>query len=116
MSDGQPGGECRECAAECARRIPLYDHHVALSQKRQESGSDLPHMQVRVLLASTPKAHDRIAPEAIVFEAELRMLSRQHESATSAEAGQSTCDRSHFDRFRPGADDQPDVGETQYSP
>jgi hypothetical protein len=25
-------------------------------------------------------------------------------------------DRSHFDCFRPGADDQPDIGVTQYSP
>jgi hypothetical protein len=26
------------------------------------------------------------------------------------------CNRSHFDGFRPGADHQPDVGGTQYSP
>jgi hypothetical protein len=44
------------------------------------------------------------------------MLSSEHERGPSAASGQRERNWSHLDRFRPGADHQPDVGETQYSP
>jgi hypothetical protein len=44
------------------------------------------------------------------------VLPGQHELRRKPERGQRTGDGLQFDGFRPGADDQPDIGRTQPSP
>jgi len=61
------------------------------------------------------------APEKHEFQAEIArvqpwVLARQDERRLQPALGERVRDGRHLDRFRPGADDQPDVGETQYSP
>ena len=54
--------------------------------------------------------------ETKLVRPELRMLTGEHERGPAAASGKRLCNRGHLDRFRPGPDDQPDIGETQYSP
>ena len=44
------------------------------------------------------------------------LLSRQHERRGQPARGERVSDGRQFDGFRPGPDDQPDIGETQPSP
>jgi hypothetical protein len=71
---------------------------------------------VRVLFARAAEAHKRKAAEPELVEPQLRVLSGEHERGPAAESGERLCNGGHLDRFRPGSNDQPDVGETQYSP
>ena len=73
-------------------------------------------MAVRVLLAGTAEAHRRIRfkPEFGGFESDV--LIGEHERRRQAAIAERMGDWPLFDCFRPGADDQPYVGETQSSP
>lgn len=73
-------------------------------------------MCVRIRLARTKQPHGLKAAEPELLGRQLRVLAGQHKRRPAAASGQSMCDRCHLDCFRPGADDQPDIGETQYSP
>jgi len=73
-------------------------------------------MRVRVVVSGTIENDRRIVSQSIFGRIEPGMLAandeRRHDAALSKSAG----DGSQFDRFRPGADDQPDIRGTQYSP
>jgi hypothetical protein len=51
-----------------------------------------------------------------ILSVELWMLAGEDERRRHASLGEGERNGSQFDRFGPGADDQPDVGETQPSP
>jgi hypothetical protein len=73
-------------------------------------------MEVRVLLAGAVEPGSRVGFEPEVLWPKLCMLAGEHEHRPTAAGSQRMCNRGHFDGFRPGADHQPDVGGTQYSP
>ena len=73
-------------------------------------------MAVRVFPAWATQSLHRISAKAEVVQFKRRMLARKHERRRKPALGERVRDRCHLDRFRPGADDQPDVGRTQYSP
>jgi hypothetical protein len=117
MRDGDSGVEAGQSGAEGARGIALYDEQIrTISEQREQRGRDDADMPVRVRLAGAVEAHCRKAAKTELLGPQQRVLTGEHERRPAAASGQPLCDRTHFDCFRPGADHQPDIGETQYSP
>ena len=109
--------EARQSRSQRARRVALYDKQVRpFAEQGKYGGRDGAHMAVRVQLARTVEAHDGIIPEVELLGIQVRMLTRKHDRGPTAAGGQCVCDRGHLDCYRPGADHQPDLGGTQYSP
>jgi len=73
-------------------------------------------MAVRVLFAGTTEAHRRIRSKSEFGRIETDVLVGEHERRRQAAIAERVSDRSKFDGFRPGTDDQPYVRETQSSP
>jgi hypothetical protein len=73
-------------------------------------------MAVRVGLAGDLKSFRGILDETKIGGIEIGMLAGEEQARGDAARLQRVRDRGHFDCFGPGADDQPDVGETQPSP
>jgi|KBSSwiStaDraftv2_1062776.scaffolds.fasta_scaffold500595_3 hypothetical protein len=71
---------------------------------------------MRILHAGTAEPLNRVGIEAEIARVQPWVLARQDERRLQPALGERVRDGRHLDRFRPGADDQPDVGETQYSP
>jgi hypothetical protein len=117
MGDRDRPAERRKRCRERARRIALHDNQVGrgpeLAEHRGGHGRDVP---VRVLLAGAVEIYCREVAKPEILSPELRMLAGEDERRRYASLGEGDRNRSQFYRFGPGADDQPDVGETQPSP
>ena len=117
MSNGYLGHESSQCRAQCARRVALNDQQVRrIAEKREQGLSDLANVRVRILLAGAAQTHDVEIAERELARVEVRMLAGQHKGWPAASRDQASCNRGHFDCFRSGANDQPDIERTQYSP
>ena len=73
-------------------------------------------MPVRVLFARTAEEDRRIGFEPEFGGIECGVLAREDEARRQAALRERARNRLQLDRFRPGADDQPYIGETQSSP
>jgi hypothetical protein len=73
-------------------------------------------MFVRIRLAATAEVYGGIASQPEIARIELGMLAGEHERRSDPTRGKRMGDGRQFDGFRPGADDQPDIDGTQYSP
>ena len=62
------------------------------------------------------EVNGRKAGKPEIAHREVGMLAGHDQGRRNAASGKSACDGRHFDGFRPGADDQPDIRKTQYSP
>jgi hypothetical protein len=71
---------------------------------------------VRVFLARTAEVDRRISLQLEFSEVKTGVLAGEHKRRRQAAIAQRLGDRRQFDGFRPGADDQPYVRETQSSP
>jgi hypothetical protein len=71
---------------------------------------------VRIGLAGTAEIDRVEAAKPEITGGQAAMLTGEDERRHDATGRQGIGDRRHFDGFRPGPDDQPDVEETQYSP
>jgi hypothetical protein len=71
---------------------------------------------VRIGLARTTEISTRIGVEAVLARIEACVLAREDQARRNAARGQRVGEGRQFDRFRPGADDQPYVRGTQPSP
>jgi hypothetical protein len=87
-----------------------------LAEQREQRGGDRANMVVRVVLTRAAEAHGFEASKPEILEPQLRVLTSEHDRRPATASGQRMDDGCHFYCFRPGADDQPDIGETQYSP
>ena len=77
---------------------------------------DLSDMPVRVGFSPAIEAHGVILIEAEFDRIERIVLPGQDERGGKPERGQRASEGLQFDGFRPGADDQPDIGRPQSSP
>ena len=73
-------------------------------------------MAVRVRFALAIQTFDWKDRETEFSKLKIWVLTGEHERRPPTEGGKRTCNWGHFDGFRSGADHQPDIGETQYSP
>jgi hypothetical protein len=73
-------------------------------------------MPVRVLLAWAMEVHGGVPAKPKLVWLQLWVLASEDECRRQAAGGQRMGNGSHFDRFWPGADHQPDIGRTQPSP
>ncbi len=104
-------------AAERARRIALDDQQVGrLREQRSKRGFDFAHVRVGILLAGTAELERGINVQAMVARIERSMLPGEDERGRQPALGERAGDGGEFDRFRPGADDQPYVRGLQPSP
>jgi len=71
---------------------------------------------MRIGLAGTAEIDHVQTAKPEIGAGQAAMLTREDERRPDATGGQRIGDRHHFDGFRSGADDQPDVEETQPSP
>jgi hypothetical protein len=71
---------------------------------------------MRVLLAGTAEARRWERIKAELARLEPRMLTGEEKFRGEPDREERLCDRSQFDGFGPGADDQPNVRVTQPSP
>jgi hypothetical protein len=71
---------------------------------------------MRVLFAGAMQAFGREAFEPMVLRIEPGVLPGQDERRRQPALGERGRDGRQLDRFRPGPDDQPDVGGIQSSP
>jgi hypothetical protein len=117
MRDGYAARKPRERASEGAGRIALDDQQIGpIAEQRAQRRDHLIDMPMRVGLSGTMQVHGIEAAKPELVGPEPRVLSRKHERRLAAASGQRMSHRCHLDRFRPGADDQPDISGTQYSP
>jgi hypothetical protein len=116
MCDGHAGGKAGQCAAKRARRVTLDDQQGGgiAKQRQQLSGYPL-NVKLRVFLPGTAETNLAEVSKAERLGVE-GLLSRQHDRRREAARGERMGDGRQFDGFRPGPDDQPDIGETQPSP
>jgi hypothetical protein len=84
-------------------------------EAREQRGRDRADVGVRIFLAG---AIERLGRQAIKaeFMGVQGVLAGENEYGFDPVRGQRTGDGSEFYCFGPGADDQPDIGETQPSP
>jgi hypothetical protein len=73
-------------------------------------------MPVRVLFAGAAQSFDPKRLEAELRRIEVPMLAREDERRGKPASSERSGDGSQLDSFGPGADDQPDIRETQRSP
>ena len=117
VRDRDGGDEPRQSAAEGARRIALDDQQVGTPAKlRLDRRGDALDVRMRVFrrrgsgAASLDKRRGRIRRDRGL------MLPGQDQRRAHAARRQRSGDRGKFDRFGPGADDQPHVRGLQLSP
>lgn len=77
---------------------------------------DAADVRVGILLADAMEASCWVSREAIFDHIKDRMLAGENERRRNAARSKGASDGSQLDRFRPGADDQPDIRDAQYSP
>jgi hypothetical protein len=73
-------------------------------------------MLVRILLAGAAEALGGEPRQPELSDVEPGMLAGEQQAGLDPAIRQGSRDGRQFDCFGPGADDQPDVGETQPSP
>ena len=73
-------------------------------------------MRVRVLLAGQLEPLRGEASQAVFVEVEAGVLARDKQRRRDPPFGEGAGDRSQFDRFRSGPDNQPDIPGMQPSP
>jgi hypothetical protein len=104
-------------AAERARRIALDDQQVGRPrEQRSKRGFDFADVRVGILLAGAAEMERGIVRQAVVSRLERSMLPGEDERGRQPALGERAGDGGEFDRFRPGADDQPYVRGLQPSP
>ena len=117
VSDRNAANEPSQGTAERAGRVPLHHKQVGPGlQQRTHAVSHLANVVVRVLFSGTIQLNEVEAAQAEIVEAERRVLTREDERRPTAKSSQRMRNRGHLDGFRSGANHQPDIGETQYSP
>lgn len=108
--------EAGEGTAESARGITLYEEQVRSPREPGQQGfGHGPHMTVRIFRSGTIEPLATKTAQAEFNWLKLCVLARQDECRRQRSLRERVRDRCQFDRFGPGADDQPDV-ETQPSP
>jgi len=96
---------------------PLHHQQVGPGpQQRTHAVRHLANVVVRVLFSGAIQLNELEVPQAEVVEAEPWVLTREDERRPTAKSSQRMRNRGHLDGFRSGANHQPDIGETQYSP
>jgi hypothetical protein len=73
-------------------------------------------MAVRIRLARAIQTFHWKDRETEFSKLKIWVLTSEQERRPAATSSQRMCNRGHFDGFRSGANHQPDIGETQYSP
>jgi hypothetical protein len=73
-------------------------------------------VRVRVFLTGAAERKVRVALQPELARLQSRMLTGENERRCDAPIGQGAGEGRQLDGFGPGADDQPDVRETQSSP
>jgi hypothetical protein len=118
MSERYCAGSRGARTAKRARCIALHDQQVggAASEDRLERTGDPRGMRMRVFLTGAPEIDCLVGVKAVVGEVKAGMLARDDQRRKEPARCQRVSQGSEFDSFRPGADDQPDVGRTQPSP
>jgi len=117
MGERDRGCERGARAAERARRIALDDQQVGRPrEQRSKRGFDFADVRVGILLAGTVEMERGINVQAMVPWIERSMLPGEDERGRQPALGERVGDGGEFDRFRPGADDQPYVRGLQPSP
>lgn len=110
-------GEGSESCSKRAGRIALNNDEIRLLAKlllkRCSHCSDMP---MRVGLASAEQLPSAEAVETKIAWAQVGVLPREDERRRKLALGERVRDGGQFYGFRPGADDQPNIGETQSSP
>ena len=117
MRDRDPGDEGSQRAAKRARRVALNDDEVRrLTQKRQKGAGHRLDMDVRVLVARAIQFDPGEGLQPELVRRQRGMLPGEDQRRDQAVRRKGIGDGFELDGFGPGADDQPDVGETQPSP
>jgi hypothetical protein len=117
VRDWDCGCERGQRPAERARSVALDDQQVRrVGQPRAQRRGDLADMAVRVLLAGAAETLGGKVREPELRDLEPGVLAGEQQARRDPAIRQGSRDGRQFDCFGPGADDQPDVGETQPSP
>jgi hypothetical protein len=117
VRDRNARGECGERRAKRARGIALDDQQVGnFAQSRKQRRRHSADVKVRVFLARQTKCDAAIVDEVKVVRIEPAMLSGVDDRWHNAPRCERMGDWRKLDRFWPGADDQPNIRETQPSP
>jgi hypothetical protein len=117
MRNGHARQETGQGSSERARAVALDDQQVGLfSQQPSHFRGNPADVIVRVCLSGAVQAHRREGFKVQIAEWEVRMPTGEHERRAAAKRRQPMCYRGQLDDFRAGADHQPDIGDTQYSP
>jgi hypothetical protein len=117
MSDRYFGQETRKRRTERARSVTLHDKKVGpRRQPRKQLRGHRLHMPVRILVARTAEMDGGVVLDAEFHRIKCWVLIGEHKRRRQPAIAERMGDWCHFDRFRPGADDQPDIGEFQSSP
>ena len=117
MRDRDASGKTAQCRAERARRVALDDQQMRSRYEQVANGRrDLADVDVRILLSGKPEIDQREPAQAEIRRLQRFMLSGDDQARPKPARGERVGDRREFDGFGPGADHQPDVGDTQTSP
>jgi hypothetical protein len=117
VGDRHARGECSKGGAKCARRVALHDKEIRrLGEVRQDRQSDGAHVIVRIFPAGAGKVDGWKAIEAELARVQPLMLTGKNQARRYAARFERSGNGPQLDCFRSGANDQPDVGETQPSP
>jgi hypothetical protein len=117
VSDRHTSSEPRKRRPERARRVALHHEEIEAKAKRShERYSDGANVAVGIFFTGTSQPIGLQTPESESARIEVRVLAGQNEAGREAPLKEGDGDRSEFDSFRPGADDQPDLRVSQPSP
>ncbi len=117
MGNGGAGSGSGERRPHRAGGVALDDDQIWWAAKmRLQRFCDSRYMSIRIAFAGDVNALGGKATEPEFLRVEVRMLPGEKKPRQDTAIFERVRDRCQFDCFGPGANDQPDVGETQTSP
>ncbi len=82
---------------------------------RRQRSADIAHMSMRIRKSRAIQLDALVPPQAEVRSLQ-RLLAGENKRRRKAALRERVRNGQKLDGFRPGSDDQPDIGETQPSP